>query len=276
MPHLELHRKSRIVPASLVLKPYRRDVTSQCGEDGMIERIFQVIGASSKWCVEFGAWDGRHFSNTWNLVHNCGWSGLLIEGDPQRFAALQETCQDISERTRLFNGYVGLEAGTMLDEFLDRANAPRDFDFLSIDIDGNDWHVWRSLARYRPRVVVIEFNPSVENDISFVQDYDRTTNQGCSLLALVELGREKGYELVATTEWNAFFVTRELFPLLSIADNSIDALHEPELVIRIFQGYDGRIFATGELALYWHGLALTQEDFQVLPENLRRYPGERA
>ncbi|CAN0123266.1 unnamed protein product [Heterosigma akashiwo] len=37
----------------------------------------------NKWCVEFGAWDGKHLSNTWSLINEHGWSSVQIEGDPE-------------------------------------------------------------------------------------------------------------------------------------------------------------------------------------------------
>lgn len=276
MPKLELRFKSRRNPASLVLEPYRRNVTSQYGEDGIIERIFDLIGAENRWCCELGAWDGRHLSNTWNLVQNKGWTGILIEGERQRFEDLRATYAEAGPRAHLVNEFVGLDPGTRLDEALRAAGAPKALDLLSVDVDGNDWHIWNSLQDFTPRVVVIECNPSIENEIYFVQDYGPSVHHGASLLALVELGKEKGYELVASTGTNAFFVRRALYPALGIADNSLDALHEsPEHVIRIFQGYDGTIFAAGTLKLHWHGIALAQEDFQVLRPIDRRFPGTR-
>ncbi len=274
MPVLELRRKSRLDPRSLVLQPYRRNVTSQFGEDGMIEHLFEVIGTTNRWCAEMGAWDGRKYSNTWNLIEHHGWDGVLIEGERERFLELERTYEARRQKTRLINAFVGLEAGFRLDDLLTRAGAPADLDLLCIDIDGNDWHIWNSLSAYRPRVVLIECNPSVDNDIYFVQDYGAHVNHGSSMLAMVELAKEKGYELVASTGVNAFFVMHELFPALAIADNSIDALHEaPDHMIKIFQGYDGTIFAAGHLQLYWHGRNLSPEDFQVLPPLERRFPG---
>lgn len=272
---LELRFKSRRNPASLVLEPYRRNITSQNGEDGVIERIFELIGAENRWCCEFGAWDGKHLSNTWSLIASKGWTGLLIEGDSERFNDLRRTHAE-GGSVHLVNAFVGIEPGTRLEDFLQRAGAPERFDLLSVDIDGNDWHIWNSLQTFRPRVVVIECNPTIENDIYFVQAYGREVHHGASLLALVELGKEKGYELVASTGNNAFFVPRELYSVFGIVDNSPDALHEsPEHVIRIFQGYDGTIFAAGELKLHWHGISLTHEDFQVLRPIDRRFPGTR-
>ena len=275
MQRLELRPVSRRKPASLVLDPYRRNVTSQSGEDGIIARTFEVIGTTNRWCVEFGAWDGRLNSNTWTLIREHGWSAVLIEGEPDRFDELERCYADIAARTHLFCCFVGLEPGNRLDDLLAQCGTPQDFDLLSIDVDGNDWHLWNSLALYRPRVVVIEYNPTIDNDIYFVQDYGPSVHAGASLLAQIELGRAKGYEFVASTGTNGFFVRRELFPSLGIADNSIDALHEtsPEHVLKIFQGYDGTIYAAGNLKLHWHGIALTQEDFQVLRPIDRRFPG---
>lgn len=276
MPVLEFRRKSRLDPRSLALDPYRRNVTSQFGEDGVIERIFEIIGATNKWCAEMGAWDGRKYSNTWNLIEHQGWTGVLIEGERARFTELEATYVARRQSTHLVNAFVGLEAGRRLDDFLARAEAPVDLDLVCIDIDGNDWHIWNSLSAYRPRVVLIECNPSIDNDIYFVQDHDAHVNHGASMLALVTLGQEKGYELVASTGVNGFFVARDLFPAFAIADNSIDALHEsPEHMIKIFQGYDGTMFAAGHLQLYWHGKSLAQEDFQVLAPLERRFPGTR-
>jgi Methyltransferase FkbM domain len=271
MPYVSINKPRRVDPASLIFEPYRRNVTSQCGEDGVIERIFQIIGAQNAWCVEFGAWDGKLHSNTWTLIQQRNWTGVLIEGDKNRFGELQRTHQAKRSSTHLFNGFVGIEPGSTLDDFLVKASAPTDIDFVCIDIDGNDWHVWKSLTRFRPRVVEIEFNPSVPNHISFVQDYGREIKQGCSLAALIELGKSKGYELIAATDWNAFFVIKELMGKFGIQDNSIDALYEPKMIIEIFQGYDGTIFPVGSVALYWLGVPLSFEDFQVLPRAMRRY-----
>jgi hypothetical protein len=66
------------------------------------------------------------------------------------------------------------------------------------------------LERYRPRLVVVEFNATIPNDIDWVQEADPDVHQGSSLAAFVRLGREMGYELVATSDFNAFFVDARL------------------------------------------------------------------
>ena len=120
-------------------------------------------------------------------------------------------------------------------------------------------------------MVVIEFNPTVPNDVVFIQVKDNEVNQGCSLLALILLGKEKGYELICCTSWNAFFVRKDLFALFEISDNSIQCLYQPYLDGRIFHGYDSQVYVVGMPMLLWSGLHVSSDDFQVLPQSARRY-----
>jgi hypothetical protein len=254
----------------------RSNVTSQSGEDGIIRRIFLIAGATNKWCVEFGAWDGRFLSNSWNLIVNRGWRGVLIEGDEARFPELVATHAG-HDRALALNRFVGLEPPDDLDTMLAATPVPQDFDFLCIDVDGIDWHVWRSLAKYRPRLVVIEFNPSIPNDVTFVQDPDPGKHHGSSLLAMVELGKDKGYELVATTEINAFFVASELFAAFQIADNDIDSMHSPgKYESKLFQLYDGTLVLAGCRNLVWADVPIEHEAIQVLPREKRVFVDKNA
>ena len=102
---VEFRRKSRVKSASAFLQKFRNNVASQTGEDGLIEKIFEIAGVTNQYCVEFGAWDGRHNSNTWNLTKNQGWSGLLIEANEARFTDLQAEYAD-REDVALLNGLI--------------------------------------------------------------------------------------------------------------------------------------------------------------------------
>jgi hypothetical protein len=59
MPEIKHFPSGRVKPESACLQEFRRDLRSQCGEDGLIEKICGVLGVKDKWCVEFGAWDGK-------------------------------------------------------------------------------------------------------------------------------------------------------------------------------------------------------------------------
>src|SRR6185437_1983343 len=60
------------VPANRLLE-FQHNVTSENGEDGILRRIFDCLGANEKFCVEVGAYDGCIFSNTWSLTNEHGW-----------------------------------------------------------------------------------------------------------------------------------------------------------------------------------------------------------
>lgn len=250
------------------LLAYKRDVASQCGEDGIIERIFQLIPATSRYCVEFGAWDGKLFSNCFNLLQNQGWRGLMIEASAEKYQDLVRTYAG-NDRVATLNRFVHFEGEDRLDSILAQQQAPQEIGVLSIDVDGCDYYIWEAVQNFSPDLVIVEFNPTIPNDVVFVQEKSFQVNQGCSLLALAALGHRKGYELAVCTDWNAFFVKRDLYPLLGIKNNFINKLYRPLQNGRIFQGYDGTIHVLGMEKLFWRGTPLTAEDFQVLPKDQR-------
>lgn len=245
---------------------------SEHGEDAVIKWLFSVIGEDTKWCVDLGALNGTHGSNVWHLIKECGWSAVLIEADRTYFEKLQQEFSTI-DRAHCINAFVSFEGEYSLDIILARTLLPRTFDLFSLDIDGNEYHLWDSLVHYRPRVMVVEFNPTIPDDVVFIQPRDMGVFQGSSLRALVKLGKRKGYELVATNEVNGFFVLRELFPKFGILDNSIETLHtDHHYETKLFQLYDGTIRISGYDHLLWHNIPLDIEKLQVLPARARRYP----
>src|SRR3989344_2510380 len=132
-----------------------KNVTSEHGEDGILEHIFSVVGYGQKWCVELGALNGKHGSNVWDLIKNKNWSGVLIEADPTYFEVLQKEYKNFA--TICFNRFASFEGADALNRILAETNIPKQFDLLSLDIDGNDYHVWESLTEYVPRVAIVEF-----------------------------------------------------------------------------------------------------------------------
>ena len=178
----------------LDLRAAENRVTSQQGEDGVIQAIFNEIGTTNRVAVEFGALDGD--TDNTLLLEKLAWRVIKINGEqftPRIHKAWMtaENCNQVFEECRV----------------------PQEFDLLSIDIDFNDYYVWKAL-NYRPRVLVIEHNASIPPDQSKVVKYEPTrtwdgTNYfGASLLALERLSKTKGYSLVhvESNGVNAFFV----------------------------------------------------------------------
>ena len=249
---------------------YRKNVYSQCGEDGVIEYLLGLANIDKGYFVEFGGWDGKHLSNCAWLADK-GWQGCFIEGDSTRYLDLVRNYPE-GKGVAALNAYVGTTGETSLDALLDRVNAPAEITVLSIDIDGNDYHVWDALKRYTPVLCVVEFNPTIPANIGFVQDYDSALNFGNSLAALNELADQKGYALVAATDWNGFFMPKAMCQQFGIPTYTPSQVKSRRFEAAIFHGYNGQIVTAGETSLVWHGLPFRDEEFQILPAGLRRLP----
>ena len=229
-----------------------------------------MLGRTNGYCVEFGAWDGRHLSNTAKLIDE-GWAGCLIEGDPAKFEDLQRSYAG-NDRLSLINCFVEVAGERCLDAILRQANAPGTFDLLSIDIDGLDYHMWAALEEHTPCLVVIEFNPTVPAHVVYVQENDPTINRGSSLAALAELGTQKGYALVAATDWNAFFLKADYASAHGLPAYTPAEVKNTQQEATIFHGFDGTLLVAGHRELIWHGIPYDVDQLQILPPDLRRIP----
>ena len=217
------------------------NVTSQYGEDGIIAEIFSRIGTRTKSCVEFGAWDGKYLSNTWTLWHDREWSAVLIEGEKDRHAELAADLKSYPKVCAVC-AFVSAEGPDSLDEILARQGTPLDLDLLSVDIDGDEYYVWKGLLKFRPRVVVVEHNPTIPPEIDLVQKPGEYF--GASAGALVRLAHEKGYQLAACTDTNCIFVAKEDFPKLGFEEPDICSIFLRQGLSYLINSYDGAIFLT--------------------------------
>ena len=191
------------------LAPFENKISSQFGEDGVIERIFQTVPLRSSFFVEFGIGpNGADPDYKRGLEGNCvqlarkGWSGLFMDAGehPARFGVKNEFITPAND-----------------NEVFRRHNVPDDVDLVSIDVDGQDWWIWEALES-RPSVIVIEYNGhlGIGESVSVPLDpefrWDGSDHYGASLLALCKLGERKGYTLVFANGVNAFFVQTASLP----------------------------------------------------------------
>lgn len=183
----------------------RKNIYSQFGEDGILEAIFERIGTANKYCCECGAADGVFFSNTRHLIESAGWRGLQIEADKRLFNRL-ENLYPISGNVRVFNVRVETDGENSFDNLLTAAGAPIDLDLLVIDVDGQDYWLFNSLVKYKPRVVLVEYDPAA--DKAFMPSRGGQGQAG--LDATIQLGIGHYYWPVAITSTNVIFVLQEL------------------------------------------------------------------
>lgn len=216
------------------LKDFGFNRHSQFGEDGVIERIFGVLGTRSKVCVEFGAWDGFHLSNTAHLWTH-GWKGVLIEGDPKRFREL--TVNVAAHDCVCIEAWVARDGPGCLEALLRQHGLGAEVDLLSIDIDGDDYYILESLQELRPRVIICEYNPTIPADVDLVASYGNYF--GASVAALERLARTKGYRLVALTDTNCFFVQEQDFPAFSGYETRLERIRIDSQLVHVITDYRG-------------------------------------
>ncbi len=242
---------------------------SECGEDGILDHIFNKLNLpqSSRFCVDIGACDGSKWSNTANLIRNRQWGGVLIEQDQQAFQQLEKNYEQRSDVKCI----KATAATSNIESILSGAGVPKRFGLLSIDVEGNDYHVWKAISRYKPGVVVVDFNASIANDTLFIQKDSQDCHIGSSLFALTQLAAQKGYKLAAVTDWNAVFVEKEYVNQLGLSNEmrSLDQWYLPPFEMRIFQTLDGCLHMHGCTTLVRQDYEIEWEDFQVLPAKLR-------
>ncbi|HEU5281063.1 MAG TPA: hypothetical protein VFU82_03680 [Gammaproteobacteria bacterium] len=255
------------------ISAFARNEYSRYGEDGIIEQLVKVISTHNRYFVDVGAWDGVTHSKSRNLAINHGWRGLLVEESVDAYAKLRTGYRSISAIATL-NSPLALEGEHSLNAMLRAQNAPNDPDFMTISVYGMDYYLWESLTEYTPKIVAIQFNPTIHNELKFIQANDFEINHGCSLRALLELGNYKGYELVGVTLDTAFFLDRKyayrFFELVQATKGDLDEMYEPYLM-RLYQLYDGTLNLEGLDRLFWHNMPIDLEKIQVIPKHLRQF-----
>lgn len=185
---------------------YRKLGHSQSGEEGIVARIFEVLGVTSGLCCEFGAWDGIHLSNSRALMEK-GWRGLMIEADAERFLDLKKTYPDGSNAVCVCE-FVDSGANS-LARIAERNGIHDRFDFLNIDIDGLDYAMFESLTEFEhlPLVVCVEAHTChIPDNETVVPQRESGRDPGQPLGRYVAIGRAMGYRLVCFLGTNAFFV----------------------------------------------------------------------
>jgi phage shock protein A len=195
------------------LRAYERRVYSRGGEDGIIQEILHRIGVEARYFVELGVQSATE-SNCARLVLQENWLGLFIESDDLKFQQLTESYQ-ASWGVRCIRATA---SSRNIEHLLAENGVPFNLDVLAIAVNGNDYWLWNALNRWRPRLIVIEYNGSYPPAQKWVMQenldhkWDGTSYYGASLASLTALGRKKGYTLVGADSCGrtAFFVRDDL------------------------------------------------------------------
>ena len=192
-------------------------VFSQWGDDGIIQWLVHHLDFPNTTFIEFGVANYRE-ANTRFLMMNDNWSGLVMDGSEKNLAQivnaeyywqyeLQATCAFI-------------DAGN-INALIATSQLAAEVGLLHIDLDGNDYWIWKQIDAISPVVVILEYNAVFGNDRAITVPYDKLFLRtpahhsnlyfGASLPALHQLSTSKGYGFIGCNSAgnNAYFVRRD-------------------------------------------------------------------
>jgi len=187
---------------------FKKNIYSQNGEDGIIEYIFEKMNIKNGNFVEFGAWDGKHLSNTYKLFLE-NWEGIYIESDHKKFKLLIKNFEK-EPRISCIKSNVGFDEHDNLDIIIEKSNhLNKEFDFISIDVDGLDYFIFKKMSTYLPKVISIEVNaghsPVYDEEIPMDK---ACKNIGQSIKVICDIASQKDYFPLCYTG-NLFLIKNE-------------------------------------------------------------------
>jgi len=193
-------------------------IFSQFGEDGIIQYLVNSIEVENKTFIEFGVEDFSE-SNCRFLMMKDNWRGFVIDGSKRNISRLEKSYYYWKYNLQSICAFVNKDN---IDDLLDQSGFDHDLGVLSIDLDGVDYFILSSITRFKPRILICEFNPifgptrkvTVPYDERFQRFEHHYSGQywGASLSALNDVAVGLGYGLIGTNSagCNAFFVRDDL------------------------------------------------------------------
>lgn len=213
------------------LTAHRFKLDSQNDEDGITFGLLERIGVTNRRFVELGS--GLSGGNSAFLASELGWTGLMVDGDAERMP-------QVARRFPQVTAVASWISAENVNELIESHGVAGEVDFLSIDLDGNDYWVWKAISACSPRLVIVEYNSIFGPDRAVTIPYDPTFDRrkhrfvyyGASLAALARLAEEKGYRLVTTTPSgiNAYFLRNDVGPEIPACS--------PQRAYRVQRKYD--------------------------------------
>jgi hypothetical protein len=230
LTYLEKIEKKNILQAKILINLQKKNksnninnfefsVFSQWGEDGIINYLINNLKLSSKNFIEFGV-ENYIESNTRFLLQNYNWSGVIFDSNKDNINQIKKHYYYWRHDLNAVHAFINVKnINDLISKNIKKNN---NVSVLSIDIDGNDYWVWKSLKAIDPDIVIIEYNyrfgkkdavtvPYMSNFNRFNAHYS-SLYYGASLKALCKLAEKKRMSLVCANLAgnNAFFVKNKL------------------------------------------------------------------
>lgn len=193
-------------------------VYSQWGDDGIIQFLINYLDIKHKTFIEFGVENYTECNTRFLLVNN-NWKGLIFDGSEKNITAIKKDNFYWQYNLTAECEFITTEN---INHLIKKNNFSGKVGILHIDIDGNDYHVWRAITEVEADIVIMEYNSvfgiknpwTVQYDATFYRTNFHYSNLyfGSSLLSLCDLGEEKGYLFIGCNSAgnNAYFIKKEI------------------------------------------------------------------
>lgn len=194
----------------------QHDIFTYHGEDGIIYYLLEQLGPVPPVFVDIGSGDCIK-SNCAALATHFNWKGLFIDADASQLAVGKSFYKQ-----KIKSG-VGIKmrkekiTPENVNEILAKEGLTGEIGLLSIDIDGDDYWIWKAINTLQPSIVVVEAKVEFGNRDIIVPYGDVNHHSGdkmyngASIEAFRKLGERKGYKLVGANVYgyNLFFVRKK-------------------------------------------------------------------
>lgn len=192
-------------------------VFSQWGDDGIIQWLVNNLEIPNKTFVEFGVENYRE-SNTRFLLMNNNWSGFVMDGSESNVAQIINS--EYFWKYELSAKAIFIDKDN-INNLLSSSALGKELGILHVDLDGNDYWIYKEIDAISPIIVILEYNSVFGIDRAITIPYDKTfyrtkahdTNlyYGASIRALHKLSKDKGYAFIGCNSAgnNAYFVRKD-------------------------------------------------------------------
>tara|TARA_R110001583_G_scaffold1210_9_gene10146 strand:- start:1493 stop:2302 length:810 start_codon:yes stop_codon:yes gene_type:complete len=201
---------------------------SQNGEEGVLEKIFDILGISNGVFVNAGCDDINDHSNIRRLISLFGWHGLFIEPNTPW---LNQGIENIQKDNRIIdksifqyhNGFLSVnkedeKISNVINQYYVDGKL---FDLLTLKIDSYEYWVLQDflLSNYDAKVILVGYNSSLTRSITAPKNCApklghnsiRDNFYGASLPAINKLMNKHEYELVSICRPNNLIYINKRF-----------------------------------------------------------------
>ena len=191
---------------------------SQNGEDGVLEKIFEILDIKNGTFVNGGCEDIHDHSNVRRLVSTYGWDGLFIEPNGSMLSVGKENLEN-DERINntdfnFHNGFLSInnDDERITDIIGDYYIGETQFDLLTLHIDSYEYWVLEDFlsGHYDAKVILVGYNFSKSGSVTAPKDCSPKIGHNqindnffsASAPALNKLAKKYGFELVSICKPN--------------------------------------------------------------------------